>query len=140
MLIGSVLGDYSIQAPLTYNGTNYQFTGDAGTTYQFTATSKLPQLGSVTVSGNITTKGSVMYGHATGQLTLPSAQGQMTIEVTGPLQKGGAPLPSHFTYEVISATGVYSRLKDHGDIKLFLASPHAQATDLQQGSFWMLLS
>jgi len=95
------------------------------TTYQFAATTRLPHLGSVTVSGDITTKGNVMYGHATGQLTFTSAKGQMTIEVTGPLQKGGAPLPSHFTYQVISATGGYLHLKDHGDIKLLLASPHA---------------
>jgi hypothetical protein len=139
-LNGTVHGDYSIQAPVTYDGTNYQFTGDAGTTYQFTATSKLPHLGSVTVSGNITTKGNAMFGHATGQLTLTSAQGQLTIEVTGPLQKGGAPLPSRFTYQVISATGEYSQFKDHGNISLVLARPQAQAIDLQHGHFWMLLS
>jgi len=139
-LSGTVLGDYSIPAPVTATGTNFQFTGDAGTTYQFTATPRLPHLGNVTVSGNITTKGTTTYGHATGQMTFTSAQGQMTIEVNGPLQKGGAHLPGHFTYQVISATGTYASLKDHGNINLFLASSHAPPADLQHGHFWMLLS
>jgi hypothetical protein len=137
---GLVHGDFSVQPLVTYTGTNYQITTDAGTTYQFSAISKLPHLGIFTVSGNITTLGNVMYGHATGQLTLTSVKGQITIDITGPLQKGGSHLPGHFTYQVISATGGYASLKDHGVINLYLATTHAQTTDLPQGHFWMMFS
>ena len=139
-LNGMVHGDFSVQPRITDTGTIHQITTDTGMSYQFSAISKLPHLGNVTVSGNMTTLGNVMYGHATGQLTFTSTKGQMTIEVTGPLQKGGSHLPGHFTYQVMNATGEYASFKDHGVINLYLATAHAQTTDLPQGHFWMMFS
>jgi hypothetical protein len=131
-------GDYSVQPVVTNSDTDsiYQITTDAGTTYQFSGSSTLPRLGDVAVSGNITTVSNVMFGHATGQLTLTSANGQMTIEVTGPLQNGGSALPGRYTYRVTSATGDLASLKPHGYgiVNLSMISPH-QAANLPNGHF-----
>lgn len=139
-LSGTVLGEYSVKLPITETGSGYQMMTDVGTTYQFTATSRLPRLGNVTVIGTITTKVNTMYGHATGQLTLSSGQGQMTIEVTGPLQQGAARLPGRFTYQVISATGAFAGLKDHGVMSLYMAGNRAQPAAVPHGKCWMLFS
>ena len=127
---GTVHGDFSVQITLP----------DAGTPYQFNASAHLRDLGNVTVSGTITTTGNVLHGHATGQLTITGTQGQVVLELTGPLQKGGGHLPGHYNFRVMNATGNYAGLKDHGIISLQLAIPHSQGTDHSHGKFWMLIS
>jgi hypothetical protein len=103
---------------------------DTGTRYDFQGTAKLAKLGDVTIQGSLVSLGFVAQGHAGGTLTFTNAHGSVTVALEGPLQNGFAPLPQTFTYHVVSGTGAYKNLKDHGSLELMLkADPVGPAAD-----------
>src|SRR5262249_19178519 len=53
-------------------------------------------------------------------LTLVNAYGSVTLRLTGPVQKGFAPLPDHFTFTVDRGTGAYEHFRTSGTIDLNL--------------------
>ena len=52
-------------------------------------------------------KGFIIKGRAGGTLTLADDRGTITLSLTGPVQKGFAPLPGHFSFTVTSAPGAF---------------------------------
>ncbi len=129
ILHGTLEGAYSVPA----------LTPDSGTTYQLSATTKLNQFSNVTVNGSLHSVGNILRGSATGEVTITSAHGQVTLELTGPSQKAGGRLPSSFHYQVTSATGDFAGLKNHGVINLVLVPHHVQSSALPNGKFWLFL-
>lgn len=93
---------------------------DAGTTYDLTGGARVGLLGQVSVSGSVHSTGFTHSGRATGELTLTNGQGSVTLELTGPVQPGFAPLPEDFHFTVVRATGAYRGLKVSGSLDLRL--------------------
>lgn len=129
ILHGTLHGEYTVPA----------LTPDAGTTYQLSASTKLNQFGNVTVSGSVHSLGNILHGKATGEVSITGANGQITLALTGPTQRGGSRLPTTFHYQVTSATGDFAGVKDHGVINLIVTQQHTQSTDLPHGKFWLFL-
>jgi hypothetical protein len=107
-------------APHGYATPMHVIVGDIGVHYDFTGTADLARLGHVTVTGSALSLGNILTGHASGTLVFTNARGSVTVELTGPSQPGFAPLPTQFTYTVVSGTGAYQRLQDHGSLTLLL--------------------
>jgi hypothetical protein len=132
-----------------YGAGNYSATTsavDTGTTYHLSGSGHFRQIGNATVSGSIQSVGMIASGKAHGTLTFSNARGSVTVELTGPVQSGFSTPPTWFTYRVVSATGAYHSLKDHGTIRMALhtfASPgsHAVSPGLQvaKGSFQIFI-
>jgi hypothetical protein len=93
---------------------------DLGTTYFFLATTNVPGVGLMGVTGSITTPGFVATGHATGTLTILSAKGSIAMSVTGPAQPGFSPLPSQLGFTVTSATGFFRFVHGSGTVTINL--------------------
>ena len=91
---------------------------DAGLQYTFNGTGHITRLGNVTATGTIEGVGDALKAHANGALTFTSARGSITIEVTGPAQSMFSPLPQHFHYQVVSATGVDAHVRGTGTLSL----------------------
>jgi hypothetical protein len=107
-LAGHGNGTYSINTPVT----------DAGPTCQITGNGNFGRLGAATVSGSIQGVGMIANGRAHGTLTFTSAQGSLTVELTGPVQSAFAAMPTWFRYHVTSATGSYRSLNDSGTLRI----------------------
>ena len=84
-------------------------------------------MGQVTATGELHSTGFIFSGHATGTLTLQNANGTVTLQLVGPSQPGFAPLPDHFDYTIVSATGAYTGMQGSGTIDLHL-QPNASST------------
>jgi hypothetical protein len=108
-------------APHGYATPMHVIVGDIGVNYSFTGAADLARLGHVTVSGSALSLGNIQTGHASGTLVFTNAHGSVTVELTGPSQPGFAPLPTQFAYTVVSGTGAYQHLQDHGSLTLILA-------------------
>jgi hypothetical protein len=93
---------------------------DAGTTYFFFATTRIPGIGFTTVTGSITTPGFIMNGHATGTLQVHSPNGALTLSVTGPTQAGFSKLPTQLAFTVTSASGQLGSISGSGTLSLAL--------------------
>jgi hypothetical protein len=87
---------------------------DIGTQYGLTGSGTLNLVGQVTAKGTLQSLGNLASGHAGGAVTLTVAKDTITLQLTGPKQKGFAPLPTHFTYKVTVASGQFASLKGHG--------------------------
>jgi hypothetical protein len=106
---------------------------DTGTQYNLNGSGILNLVGRVTAKGTLQSLGFVISGHAGGTVTLTTAgKDTITLQLTGPKQKGFARLPKHFTYKVTSASGQFASLKgQHGTADLTLGT----ATGTAPGSF-----
>jgi hypothetical protein len=93
---------------------------DAGESAMLNGSAYLARLGHVTVTGTVAGLGFIVSGHAWGTLTFANARGSVTVALEGPLQSGFSPLPEQFSYTVVSGTGAYQHLHDHGSLKLVL--------------------
>jgi hypothetical protein len=93
---------------------------DTGRPYDLSGSGYIHGLGQVTATGELDSIGFVHYGHATGKLTLQNANGTVTLQLVGPSQPGFAPLPNHFDYTMVSATGAYTGMHGSGTIDLQL--------------------
>ncbi len=93
---------------------------DTGTQYDLSGSGYIQSLGQVTATGELHSIGFIPNGHATGTLTLQNANGTVTLQLVGPSQPGFAPLPNHFHYTIVSATGAYTGMQGSGAIDLHL--------------------
>jgi hypothetical protein len=93
---------------------------DLGTTFNLKGTADLAALGHVSVTGSVHSLGFIATGHAGGELTFSNGKGTVTVELTGPQQGGFSALPQKFAYRVVSGTGAYAHLSDHGSLTLVL--------------------
>jgi hypothetical protein len=77
-------------------------------------TARLQGLGRVTVTGFVQGVGFMPYGQATGMITLTrigDPKSSVTLNLTGPTTRGGAPLPTQWTATVVSKTGSFSQIQ-----------------------------
>ena len=89
---------------------------DVGAVYGLSGAGTLAELGSVTLTGSLRATGFVGRGHATGELTISSAHGSVTLDLRGPAQGTFAPLPGQFDFNVRSGTGAYTHLHAGGTV------------------------
>ena len=74
---------------------------DVGTTYDLSGKGQVRPFGPMDVTGTLHSLGFIQQGHAGGTLTLSDSQGTLTLQLTGPLQRGSPPAQP-------------VRLRDHG--------------------------
>jgi hypothetical protein len=99
---------------------------DIAQVFELTGSADLAALGPVTIEGSVASTGFVAEGNAGGTLTFQNSHGSVTVQLTGPLQPGLAPLPQEFQYQVIASSGDYEGLAATGTLHLVLA-PHGSA-------------
>jgi hypothetical protein len=88
--------------------------------YDFTGAGTAGALGTADISGTISPPGFIRSAPATGELTLTSATGSVTIDLTGHTQPGGSPLPEKMKYVVTSGTGAFASAGGKGTISIAL--------------------
>jgi len=99
---------------------------DAGETFHLTGSGHFGKLGEASVTGTLHGVGMIASGRAEGTLTFTNEKGSVTIALEGPIQTGFAQMPTWYSYHVISATGSYKNLRDHGTVRIdFHAIPIA---------------
>jgi hypothetical protein len=96
---------------------------DVGVRYHLSGSGTVSGLGRVSASGWVQGLGFIATGRATGELTLSNAHGTVTLELTGRLQPGFAPLAHEFHFTVLRGTGDYRHLKASGTAVLRLGAP-----------------
>jgi hypothetical protein len=116
-LRGTIRGAYTVTNPIP----------DAGAQYHLSGAGTVRGLGPVTASGTLNATGFVANGRAAGDLTLANAAGTVTLHLVGPVQGGFAPLPEHFHFTVVAATGAYQGLRASGTADLRLNPQSAAA-------------
>src|SRR5262249_3515002 len=97
--IGAGAGSGVYDCTLVYSGVN--------TGFHFTGTANIQGLGTADVLVDVRGPGLNVNSTARGTAMIGNAQGSMTLRLTGPAQPPLSPLPQLFTYEVISATGIF---------------------------------
>jgi hypothetical protein len=115
-LSGEVDGTWSIQAGPP----------DRGEAQTLTGSGTVQPLGSVGATGTLRLPGFIASGRATGTLTLANAQGSVTLQLTGPLQRGPSVPPRQFSYKITGATGLYAGDKGSGTASLLEVVADAQ--------------
>jgi hypothetical protein len=93
---------------------------DVGIRDSLTGSGTLAGVGQVSADGILRRVGFAATGHAVGTLTLMNEHGTVALHLTGPKQKGFAPLPAHFRYAVTGGTGAYAHLTGRGQATLVL--------------------
>ncbi len=91
---------------------------DAGAYFHLHGHGHFGKLGEATVTGFLQGVGMIANGHASGTLTFTNSHGSVTIELKGKLQSAFAEIPTWFAYHVVSGTGSYSHMKDHGMVRI----------------------
>jgi hypothetical protein len=112
----------------TYTGASLVV--DAGVSYSLHGAADITGLGHVTVSGSVHGVGMIVKGHAGGTLTFTNAHGSVTIELTGPEQRGFASLPLNYSYKVTQGSGDYKNLQYHGTLQLAFVAATTPTTKL----------
>ena len=107
---------------------------DSGPLLKLKGTASLELLGEVNVSGSVQGTGFTTSGQATGTVTLSNKLGSVTLILTGPVQSGFSPLPTHFQFKVVGATGAYKGLTMTGSIDLMIDSTTSTSL-LGRGAF-----
>jgi hypothetical protein len=140
-VVSSLLAAISPPVALTgYAMPMHIIVGDIGEEYSFTGEADLARLGQVNVSGSVHGLGNIVTGHATGTLTFTNASGSVTIELTGPSQRGFSPLPTQFQYTVVGGTGAYQHVHDQGSLSLVLHPANGNAVvPAAQGTFTLTI-
>ena len=116
-LHGHLQGSYTIVPSIPDTGRHYDLSGSGS----------IHGLGQVTATGELHSTGFIQNGQATGTLTLQNANGTVTLQLVGPSQPGFAPLPNHFHYTIVSATGADTGMHGSGTIDLQL-QPNSSGT------------
>jgi hypothetical protein len=93
---------------------------DTPTRSDLSGSGSIQGLGQVTATGALVSPGFIANGYVGGTLTLQNANGTLTLQLVGPSQLGFAPLPNHFDYTIVSATGAYTGMHGSGTIDLQL--------------------
>jgi hypothetical protein len=93
-----------------------------GTTYELDGTGTVGPLGKVAVSGSLQAARFISPGHAGGLVTLSSAHGTATLQLSGTALPGSSRLPAQFAFLLVSATGAYRQLSHSGTADLTLTA------------------
>ena len=120
----------SIKGTLTGAYTSSLSNPDARS-YDFTGAGTAGAMGAVDISGSISPPGFIRTGQAHGELTLTTATGTVTFDVTGHAQNGGGPLPEKFAYVITGGTGAFANTKGKGTVSV--------ALDTTAGTFVMVI-
>jgi hypothetical protein len=126
-LAGWIAGDFAVRPAIPDTGERIDLVGNG----------RLAETGRVTVTGHLTGVGMVWHGHATGTLTIRTAHGALTLELTGPEQGGFAKLPGTWHYTIVAGTGAYAHTHGHGTLHLGLALSHPTPGTPAHGTFVM---
>jgi hypothetical protein len=95
-----------------------------GRDYRLQGVADLAGLGRVTVSGSVHEQDfGPRQGHAEGTLTFTNAHGSVTVKLEGSMHGPFDNAPQLFSYHVVSGTGAYQHMADHGTLQLTLAPP-----------------
>jgi hypothetical protein len=86
-------------------------------TYALQGSVNFGSAGFLAVSGSVASVGN-KAGHASGRVTLSNAHGTLILNVTGASQAANAALPSSFTYQVVSGTGIFAHYSGQGTLHL----------------------
>jgi hypothetical protein len=108
ILSGTVLGNYVSTLRMLNTASGFHFSG----------TAPVGQLGNVDVYAHLYSVGFSSIGNAHGQIELSNTKGTVTLQVLGPTQTRLQPLPTTFSYRIVSATGSFKTLKASGTMKL----------------------
>src|SRR5262249_6548899 len=103
--------------------------------YHFQGAGTFGAIGTASISGDIHTVGFILQGHATGELTLTTAHGSVTIDLTGPMQQSFAPLTNQFHYQIVGGTRAYANLEGQGTLHLQLIGTNGTPGGAGQGVF-----
>jgi hypothetical protein len=127
-LKGSTRSTYAVESPVP----------DVGATYTLQTSGKLAGLGRANVSGSINSLGFIAYGHARGTMLVAVAGGTLTLELTGPTQRGFSPLPRMLSYVITEGTGKFhNRIGDpvgEGTVDVILKPFHTSGERQGQGT------
>jgi hypothetical protein len=132
--------------PVSLNGTltgDYQVAGkvnpDTGLDYVFSGKGSIKALGHVTVdvTGHLHSLGNVAKGQTKGLIVLSTPEGSLTLHLTGPEQKGLAPLPIRFTFKITNSSGKYLRDQGTGTV-IFVRDPGGTSATPEHGTFTMV--
>lgn len=96
-LVGQVAGTYT-QLPSV---------PDAGGSYRLSGNGTVAPLGTVRAEGTLHTPGFIAHGTTTGDLTLSNPKGTLTLNLTGPQQRGLSDAPTTLRFVVSGGTGAY---------------------------------
>ncbi|MDB5351438.1 MAG: hypothetical protein JWN86_2685 [Planctomycetota bacterium] len=139
----------AVHAMLHGTYTRHVFLADAGTTFDLSGAGRVSPLGRATVRATLHNLGFIATGHAGGTLTLSTAQGSVTLNLTGPLQDGFSPLPTAYDYTTVGGTGRLAHVTSTGTATLTLVSSHPTTSNapvppegllIDQGQFTLVLS
>jgi len=95
---------------------------DVGTTYDLSGKGQVRPFGPMDVTGTLHSLGFIQQGHAGGTLTLSDSQGTLTLQLTGPLQRGFSPLPNQFAFEITGGTDAFKNATGQGTAFLRLVA------------------
>ncbi len=129
--LGPALVQKQAATPVAFNATTRglffttQSNPDTGTTYHVFTIGRNSGGVLVGVSGDLVTPGFIR-GRTTGTLTVFTARGSLTLDVTGPVQNGPAPLPSTLGYTITGGTGAFAN--NHSGSGTIAVSYHVNHT------------
>jgi hypothetical protein len=109
---------------------------DVGIDVSFFGHGKARPLGTADVTGEAHGLGNVASGHASGLVVVSTPEGSVTLKLTGPKQKGFAPLPDRFSFKITNGSGAFLKDRGHGTLVLVL-DPAKPGAD--HGTFTMVL-
>jgi hypothetical protein len=125
----------SLNGTLTGTYTKHEINPDVGANYTFFGHGTVSQVGKADVTGSAQQLGFVATGRAEGLLVISTPQGSLTLKLEGPRQKGFAPLPDRFSFEITNASGNDLHDRGHGKVVVVL-DPAAPGAD--HGTFTMV--
>ncbi len=126
---GTFSGNYKAVAPFP----------DAGSTYTFTGSGHVQNLGAVSLKGTAIQPGFVATAISTGTLKLSNSHGTVVLNLKAKPTAGFAPLPTQYHYTVANGTGSYHHLNGAGTLTLSLTPGVSSDPLTQTGSFKMSL-
>jgi hypothetical protein len=125
-LNGTLRGTYHVKRSLP----------DVGVIYDFFGHGSVKPGSGADVTGHANSLGNVAKGKAEGLLVISTPTGSLTLKIEGPRQKGFAPLPDRFSFEITNSSGSYLRDRGHG-IAVLVLDPAKAGAD--HGTFTLVL-
>jgi hypothetical protein len=108
--------------------------------FSFSGRGKVRRIGKFSTSGTIDTGGPVIV-RVGGTFVLQGAAGSITVRLTA-VDNGTVPSagpPTHYTYQIIDGTGMYTNAVDHGTATLTASATGGTAGE-QHGHFKLVMT